>query len=105
MALISANPGSSQADLAAQAGITSPSLVGIIDDLETRGLVSRERSTKDRRRNMLVLSEKGEKLMADLFATVTEIEKPIRDALGPKDLAHLTKLLDRAVEAVSEAAK
>ncbi len=105
MALVSANPGSSQADLAAMAGITSPSLVGIIDDLEKRDLLSRERSREDRRRNMLVLTSKGEKLMRDLFATVTEIEQPIRDALGPKDLALLAGLLDRAVEAVTKAAK
>jgi DNA-binding MarR family transcriptional regulator len=104
MALVSANPRSSQADLAARAGITSPSLVGIIDDLEQRGLVKRERSSKDRRRNMLLLTAKGEKLMTDLFATVTEIEKPIRDALGPKDTARLAKLLDRAVDAITEAA-
>lgn len=105
LALVSANPGSSQADLAARAGITSPSLVGIIDDLEKRGLISRERSPTDRRRNMLVLTAKGEKQMADLFATVTQIEKPIRDALGPKDHALLAELLDRAVEAVTQAAK
>ncbi len=100
MALVSANPGSSQADLAARAGITSPSLVGIIDDLEKRGLLSRERSPTDRRRNMLLLTKQGEKRMAELFATVTEIEQPIRDALGPRDLAKLAALLDRAVEAV-----
>jgi DNA-binding MarR family transcriptional regulator len=105
MALVSANPGRSQADLAARAGITSPSLVGIIDDLEQRGLLKRERSSTDRRRNMLVLTAKGEKQMTDLFATVTEIEKPIRDALGPKDVARLAELLDRAVEAVTNAAK
>ncbi len=101
MALVAANPGSSQAALAEQAGITGPSLVGIIDELEKRGLVARERSAEDRRRNMLVLSAKGQETMDALFAEVTDIEKPIRDELGEKDMARLTQLLDKAVNAVA----
>ncbi len=102
MALVDANPGSSQAALATRAGITGPSLVGIIDELERRGLVTRERSAEDRRRNMLVLSPTGEETMHRLFAEVTEIEAPIRDALGPKDMAQLAHLLERALTALAE---
>ncbi len=100
MALVDANPGSSQAALAAQAGLTGPSLVGIIDELEKRGLVSRERSTEDRRRNKLVLTTDGKKLMDSLFAEVDAIEGPIREELGTKEMAKLAKLLDRAIAAM-----
>ena len=102
MALVDANPGSSQAALAARAGITGPSLVGIIDELEKRGLLTRERSAEDRRRNMLVLSPKGEETMHRLFAEVTGIEAPIRDALGARDMAKLAQLLERALTALAE---
>lgn len=102
MALVDANPGSSQATLATQAGITGPSLVGIIDELEKRGLVSRERSTEDRRRNMLVLSPDGKALMDSLFAEVDQIEAPIREELGTKDMAQLARLLDRAIAAMGQ---
>lgn len=100
MALVAANPGSSQADLAVQAGITGPSLVGIIDELEKRGLVARERSAQDRRRNMLVLSDEGQSTLEALFGEVTMIEGSIRDALGEKDMAQLNNLLDRAIAAL-----
>ncbi len=101
IALISANPGSSQSELAHWAGITGPSLVGIIDDLEKRGIVTRERSSKDRRRNMLVLTAEGEQTMHNLFAEVTQIEKPLREELGKKDMALLVSLLERATAAVA----
>lgn len=103
MSLISGNPGSSQKQLADWAGITGPGLVGIVDDLENRGLVTRVRSQEDRRRNMLVLTEEGRSTMATLFAVVTEIEAPMRDALGQEDMDTLVRLLDKAVQALKPA--
>lgn len=100
MSLISGNPGSSQKQLADWAGITGPGLVGIVDDLERRGLVTRIRSKEDRRRNMLVLTEAGCQQMTTMFATVTEIEAPLRDALGPEDMARFVALLDKAIAAL-----
>lgn len=102
MALIAANPGCAQVELAEMAGITGPSLVGIIADLEGRGYISRQRMKEDRRRNMLVLTPAGEAAMRDLFAAVSKIEQPVRDALGPRDTALLAELLDRACAAVEQ---
>lgn len=102
MALVSANPGSSQSALALQAGITGPSLVGIIDELEKRDLVARVRSTEDRRRNMVVLTDNGKQSMGELFKTVAPIEAPIREALGDKDMQRLTALLDKAIAALTD---
>jgi len=76
--------------------------VGIIGDLEKRGLVTRERSTEDRRRNMLVLSDDGKAMLDSLFAEVNGIEAQIRDELGTKDMAQLAQLLDRAIEAMGQ---
>ena len=101
MSLLSANPGCSQVQLAAMAGITGPSLVGIVAELESRGLLSRERDSADRRRNIVVLTDSGRAMMEKLFAAVTVIEQPVRDALGPADMAHLISLLDRALAAVA----
>ncbi len=102
MALVSANPGSSQAELAAKAGITGPSLVGLLDELEQRGLLVRRRDELDRRRNILVLTDKGTATMELLFATVSTIESPIRAALGEADLVQFTSLLDRAIAAIGQ---
>ena len=100
MALIAANPGCSQVQLAAMAGITGPSLVGIVAELENRGLLSRERDSADRRRNMVVLTPAGREKMETLFAAVTLIEQPLRDALGADGMAQLIALLDQALAAL-----
>lgn len=102
MALVAANPGSSQAGLANMAGITGPSLVGILDELEQRGLVSRTRDAVDRRRNVLGLTATGEATMAELFATVTGIEAAIREELGEAGMTQLKALLDRAIAALGK---
>lgn len=102
MALIAANPNSSQAELAGRAGISTPSLVGIVDQLEQQELICRIRSTQDRRRNDIVLTDKGQDTLDKLFAEVTQIEAPIRDALGKDDFARFIALLDRALGALNE---
>jgi DNA-binding MarR family transcriptional regulator len=101
MSLIAANPGCAQVDLAAMAGITGPSLVGIVADLEAAGYISRERMKEDRRRNMLVLTQAGQAKARELFTAVSQIEQPIMDELGPRDTARLTELLDRAYAALT----
>lgn len=102
MSLINQNPGSSQKELADMAGITGPGLVSVVDELENRGLVTRERSSTDRRRNMLVLTNKGERTMASLFDAVKEIEGPIREELSAQELETFIALLDRAVDSLTK---
>jgi len=103
MSLIAQNPGSSQVELAQYAGITGPSLVGIVDELERRGLVQRVRSTTDRRRNMLVVTEKGERTVAALFAEVRHIEDPIQQELSPEELDKFIEYIERANAALARA--
>lgn len=100
LALIAANPASSQAALAAKAGINKSALVGIVDELERRGLAARDRSAHDRRRNDLRLTSEGAAVMDSLFAAVTDEEASIRGALGERDMAQLLTLLDRAIAAL-----
>ncbi len=102
MALMAQNPGSSQVELAQYAGITGPSLVGIVDELERRGLVQRVRSTEDRRRNMLIVTEKGERTMTALFAEVSHIEDPIQQELTPEELDLFISFIDRANAALGK---
>jgi len=100
LALIAANPGSSQSALARRAGLNKSALVGIVAELEKRGLAARDRSTADRRRNQVTVTPAGEAAMQTLFAAVTAEEAAIRDALGEADMAVLLNLLDRAIAAL-----
>ena len=102
LALIAANPGSSQSALARRAGLNKSALVGIVDQLEARGLAARDRSTSDRRRNQVTVTAEGEAAMQALFLAVPAEEGAVRDALGAADLAVLLGLLDRAIAALEE---
>ena len=96
LALIAANPGSSQTVLARAAGLNKSALVGIVDELEKRELAARDRSASDRRRNQLVVTPAGEAAMKAMFDRVRRGEEAVRDALGTNDLRKLLELLDRA---------
>jgi DNA-binding MarR family transcriptional regulator len=97
LALIAANPGSSQTALATRAGLNKSALVGIVDRLERRGLVERDRAASDRRRYQVSVTPEGVATMQALFAVVTREEQSIRDALGSADMIQLLALLDRAI--------
>ena len=100
LALIAANPGSSQTALATRAGLNKSALVGIVDQLEKRGLVERGRAAGDRRRYEVSVTAEGQRAMETLFAVVTREEGPVRDALGQRDMRALLALLDRAIAAL-----
>ena len=97
LALVSANPGTSQTLLARRAGINKSALVGIMDQLEQRELVARDRSAVDRRRNSLSITPAGEAALHALHAAALPAEAPIREALDPGEQALLVNLLDRAL--------
>lgn len=96
LSLIAANPGSSQTVLAKAAGLNKSALVGIVDELERRGLAARGRSESDRRRNQLTVTPAGEAAMEAMFAKVAVGESKLRSALGLRDHTLLLDLLDRA---------
>jgi DNA-binding MarR family transcriptional regulator len=100
LSLVAANPGSSQTALAHRAGLNKSALVGIMDQLEQNGLITRDRSATDRRRYGVTVTAQGEEAMQALFAAVDSEEKPVRDALGAADMDVLLALLDRAIGAL-----
>lgn len=101
MALMAANPGCSQVDLAREGGLDKSALVAIVDDLEARGLAIRGRSAKDRRRNSLFLTQEGEKLMNEMYLVAHDTERTIREAFSPEELKQLFALLERAYQVLS----
>ena len=57
--LVKRSPGLSLAELAAEEGISPPAMSGHVDRLERAGLLARERSSDDRRRVGLRLTDEG----------------------------------------------
>ena len=69
--LVKRSPGLSLAELAAEEGISPPAMSGHVDRLERAGLLERVRSSDDRRRVGLRLTDEGERLMRRVRARRT----------------------------------
>ena len=95
LALISANPGVSQARLALEAGIDKTALVALLDYLEEVGWAVRVRAKDDRRKHSLHVTEKGAAALETLTEAAHETEAKARGGLTAKELAQLLTILDK----------
>jgi DNA-binding MarR family transcriptional regulator len=91
--LVKRSPGLSLAELAAEEGISPPALSGFVDRLERAGLLARVRSTEDRRRVGLELTDEGVKLLRRIRARRTTW---LADRLGELDDSELDALATAA---------
>ncbi|HEX4098361.1 MAG TPA: MarR family winged helix-turn-helix transcriptional regulator [Caulobacteraceae bacterium] len=102
LALIAANPGCSQTELARSLNMDKSAVVPIIDELEERGLARRVRSSQDRRRHALEATEAADLLLGQMHAAVSIVGRPIRQAMTPAEYLQLLTLLERAYQALAE---
>jgi DNA-binding MarR family transcriptional regulator len=84
--LVKRSPGLSLAELAAEEGISPPAMSGHVDRLERAGLLDRVRSTEDRRRVGLRLTDEGAKLMRRIRARRTTWLAERLQHLEPREL-------------------
>ena len=78
--------------------LPSPSLVGILDRLERKGLVKRLRSTSDRREINITITNLGRELQSKVMPKVKLIQDQTRKKLSPtewKQINNILKKLDR----------
>ena len=69
----------------------------LLDRLDDRGLISRERETKDRRRVVARITDEGLRVLAELDRPVAETHRRQLGHLGEKQLATMGKLLNDAL--------
>lgn len=98
LAIISANPGLSQAKLAREVGLDKSAAVTVVDDLERLGYAERRRSPNDRRRHALYTTHSGDAALEKMFARLSLVERDVLAALGPHDVQVLSELLDRVYD-------
>jgi DNA-binding MarR family transcriptional regulator len=91
-------PGQSQRELADALGMHAPRLVALIDELEDRRLVARERDPHDRRNYAISLTDEGRRALAELTRVAREHELAITTALDDDERAQLLAILRRMAE-------
>lgn len=75
----------------------------LLDRLEKQGLVTRVRSTQDRRVVLTEITARGRSLLTDLDQPLAALHRAQLGQLGPQKLTHLLGLLDEAATASREA--
>jgi DNA-binding MarR family transcriptional regulator len=86
----------SQQGLGEVLSLDPSNVVGLLNELEERGLITRRRDPSDRRRHIVELSTKGEEALAAAYVRLGLVEDSLLAALSAEERATLHDLLVRA---------
>jgi DNA-binding MarR family transcriptional regulator len=87
----------SQAAVAQQLGIDRTTMVGLVDELERKGLVQRRPHSEDRRKNVVELTVAGRTLKQRAAEKVDECEREFLSALSKADAQQFRAALQTVI--------
>jgi DNA-binding MarR family transcriptional regulator len=93
LTVIESNPGLSQTHLAAALGIRKTNLVGLIDELEARGLARRKPTETDRRSHALFLTPKGTRFISGLHRLDASLNHRISRTMSAAERRRFCEIL------------
>lgn len=93
--LLHARDGQTQQQLAETLRIHRNVMVGLVDDLEKRGLVERRRHPSDRRAHAVHLLPAANELLAKIEPLIQELDESLLEPLDSDEQAALRALLDK----------
>lgn len=88
----------SQADLGRRIGLDRSDVTAAVTDLEGRGYLKRAPDPADRRRNVVCITEHGEKFLGELDKELDAAQEALLAPLSPDERNALTRMLSRLVE-------
>ena len=91
LAVLASDSPPSQLDLAGLCGLLPAQVVPVIDELEQRGLVARQRSETDRRRSVVTLTEPGREILEQADALGRTLVDAIDDETREAVVAALSR--------------
>src|SRR5438552_2027850 len=97
--LLSEQGPASQQALADSLSLDPSNVVGLLNELEERKLITRRRDSADRRRHIVELSPRGNKELCSAFEGLRRIDDDLLRPLSARERATLYDLLVRAVGA------
>lgn len=87
-----------QADIETHFSMTNPSVTGIIQNLEKKGLLQRVQNPDDKRSKLLKLTEQALSLEKELYGLGESIEMQVTKNLSAEESEQLIVLLKKVIE-------
>jgi DNA-binding MarR family transcriptional regulator len=87
---------SSQHDIAQRMGVDRTTMVDLVDELEAKGLVQRRPDPRDRRKNVVALTEAGRTTLEEATRAVDEAERRFLGPLSDDEAAAFREALRMA---------
>ena len=100
MRLLSDKEGLTQSDISDRLDIRGPTAIKVIDTLEQRGLIYREKDLEDRRRTLIYLTNKGRKLRRSLMKLAIEVQDIALTDVSDKDYRVYLKVVAKMHDAL-----
>lgn len=97
--LLSERGPANQQALADSLSLDPSNVVGLLNELEERRLITRRRDSADRRRHIVELSPRGEKALCEAYDRLRRVDDDLLSPLSARERATLYDLLVRAVGA------
>lgn len=88
-------PVATQRELAQRVGVAEPAMVATVDALEALGLVVRERSTRDRRKTHITLTERGSALRTTLLGRAADVLERALAGVSDAEIALVRRILQQ----------
>ena len=85
-------------ELAKRVSLSPATVTGIIDRLEKRGIISRERSSEDKRKVVIALTPSGDQLVSQMPPPLHESFSRRLAELPPQEQAEIDRVLTRIVD-------
>lgn len=84
--------------LAERAGVTKQAIGELVDDLESRGYVTRVPDPADKRAKLVQLTAKGRKAIDAAYEVIGDIEAAVRKRMGKQDIETTRATLQAIIE-------
>src|SRR5215216_2070055 len=97
LAVLSSDAPPSQLELAGLCGLLPAQIVPVVDELERRGFVERQRSETDRRRSVVTVTDAGR----EILERADELGRSLVDAIEPAARDVLAEALSRSSNTAS----